>query len=55
MKVNYISDFQYSAITDSAIEYRLPQCPKCEGAPTYDEDLCPYCGQELEYPKGESQ
>ena len=26
----------------------FPMCPKCK-EPTYNEDKCPFCGEELEY------
>ena len=27
--------------------YTMPMCPKCN-EPTYSEEKCPFCGQELE-------
>jgi rRNA maturation endonuclease Nob1 len=49
-KVKYIIDSQVAVDGVTVVKWILPQCPTCKNAPTYNMDICPFCGQELEYP-----
>jgi uncharacterized OB-fold protein len=53
MKVEYVEDL-YLGLDDKAHTCLLPKCPKCGKYPTYNMNPCPFCGQELEYTRGEN-
>jgi len=47
-KVNYEESYGiWDGDTKEGIRM-FPMCPKCN-EPTYSDDKCPFCGEELEY------
>jgi len=51
MKVEYVEDETVNIDGETTTIWLLPKCPACDGYPTYNINPCPFCGQELEYPK----
>ncbi len=49
--VLYVLDEVLNIGGESTYHCEIPKCPTCGAEPTYNMNPCPYCGQELIYPK----